>query len=81
MSRCEHNFVIGLCNDELGYILPPDDFLVHPTLPYFERIEDEIGENHYEETNSAGIRTAQILFAALEEVFAATMNTDGNTGT
>ena len=79
--NCGTLLIGGLCNDELGYILPPDDFLVHPTLPYFERIEDEIGENHYEETNSAGIRTAQILFAALEEVFAATMHTDGNAGT
>lgn len=68
---CGTLLIGGLCNDELGYIVPPRDFLVHPDLPYLEKIEDESGENHYEETNSPGIRTAQVLFAAMEEVFAA----------
>jgi hypothetical protein len=45
--------------------------LVHPDLPYLEKIEDESGENHYEETNSPGIRTAQVMFAAMEKIFAA----------
>lgn len=61
----------GLCNDELGYILPPDNYLISETLPYFDGITDASGENHYEETMSAGIRTAQTLLAAMEEVFAA----------
>jgi hypothetical protein len=68
---CGTLLIGGLCNDELGYILPPRDFLVHPDLPYLEKIEDESGENHYEETNSPGIRTAQVLFAAMEKIFAA----------
>ncbi len=68
---CGTLLIGGLCNDELGYILPPRDFMVHPDLPYLEKIEDESGENHYEETNSAGIRTAQVLFAAMETVFSA----------
>ena len=46
--------VIGLANDEIGYIVPPSDFLVHPQMPYFEKITDYKGENHYEETNSIG---------------------------
>ncbi len=67
---CGTLLIGGLCNDELGYILPPRDFMVNPDLPYLDKIVDESGENHYEETNSAGIRTAQVLFAAMEEVFA-----------
>ena len=67
---CGTLLIGGLCNDELGYILPPRDFLVHPDLPYLEKIEDESGENHYEETNSPGIRTAQVMFAAMEKIFA-----------
>ena len=67
---CGTLLIGGLCNDELGYILPPRDFMVNPDLPYLEKIVDESGENHYEETNSAGIRTAQVLFAAMEKVFA-----------
>lgn len=62
--------ILGLCGDETGYILPPEDYLVNPSLPYFEGIRDSSGENHYEETNSAGIRAAQCLAAAMEEVFA-----------
>ena len=68
--NCGTLLIAGLCNDELGYIVPTDSFLVHPTLPFFERIVDDTGENHYEETNSAGIRTGQILIAAMEDVFA-----------
>ena len=67
---CGTLLIGGLCNDELGYILPPRDYMVNPDLPYLDKIVDESGENHYEETNSAGIRTAQVLFAAMEKVFA-----------
>lgn len=63
--------ISGLCGDETGYILPPEDYLVNPDLPYFTGIRDSSGENHYEETNSAGIRAAQCLAAAMEDVFAA----------
>lgn len=63
--------IAGLCGDETGYILPPGDYLVNPDLPYFEGAEDDSGENHYEETNSAGIRAAQCLAEAMENVFRA----------
>jgi len=58
--------VIGLCNDELGYIVPPSDFLIHQDAPYIERITDGIGEDHYEETNSVGPACAQCIADALE---------------
>ena len=53
--------VIGLANDEIGYIVPPSDFLVNPDLPYFEKITDDTGENHYEETNSIGPACADVI--------------------
>lgn len=59
--------VCGLCNDEVGYILPPSDFLVNEKLPYVLRAEDGTGEDHYEETNSAGPMTAAAVADALEE--------------
>jgi len=68
---CGTLLICGLANDELGYILPPESYMVNPDLPYFDGITDESGENHYEETMSAGIRTAQSLFSAMETVFAA----------
>lgn len=60
--------VIGLCNDELGYIVPPSDFLINQDAPYIERITDGIGEDHYEETNSVGPACAQSIADALEAV-------------
>ena len=53
--------VIGLANDELGYIVPPSDFLVNPEMPYLEKITDDKGENHYEETNSIGPACAEAI--------------------
>ena len=58
--------VVGLCNDELGYIVPPSNFLVNEELPYIETITDATGENHYEETNSVGKETAAVISAALD---------------
>ena len=58
--------VVGLCNDELGYIVPPSDFLVNPGAPYIERIRDARGEDHYEETNSVGPACAKCIADAFE---------------
>lgn len=64
----EDFFVIGLCDDEVGYIVPPSDFLVHETDPYLSTVTDETGENHYEETNSVGPETAERLLSAVAEL-------------
>ena len=53
---------VNLANDELGYIVPPSDFIVHPTNPYFQRYEVN-GEDHYEETNSVGKQCAAKIAA------------------
>ena len=50
--------VINLANDEIGYIVPPSDYIVNPNNPYFERYEVN-GEDHYEETNSVGKQCAK----------------------
>ena len=46
--------MVGLANDEVGYIVPPSDFLLNEEAPYFEKTIDYKDENHYEETNSVG---------------------------
>lgn len=56
---------VNLANDELGYIVPPSDFIVHPTNPYFQRYEVN-GEDHYEETNSVGKQCAVKIAEAFE---------------
>ena len=58
--------ICGLANDEIGYIVPPNDFLLSEEAPYFDKIDDHKGENHYEETNSLGIRTAHRIAEAFE---------------
>ena len=58
--------ITGLANDELGYIVPPSDFLVNERLPYVNRITDAKGEDHYEETNSVGPACAGCVAEALE---------------
>ncbi len=68
MSRCEHNFVIGLCNDEIGYIIPENDFLLHEWLPYFNIPYDSFDRKHYEETNSVGPKTAGSLLEAMDNI-------------
>lgn len=70
MSRCKHNFVIGLCNDEIGYIIPENDFLLHEWLPYFNNTDDENGRRHYEDTNSLGPQAAGTILEAMENLIA-----------
>ncbi len=62
----ERLLIVGLCNDELGYIMPPSDFLLNDELPYIETVTDDMGENHYEETNSTGRETAARIAKAFE---------------
>ena len=74
MARCEHNFVLGLCNDELGYIIPENDFFLHEWLPYFNTTVDSNGRNHYEETNSLGPRAAGAILEAMDELISSVEN-------
>jgi hypothetical protein len=57
LMETEHGWILGLGNDELGYIIPAYDFEVHPNIPYLDEAEGD----HYEETNSLGPQTAGIL--------------------
>lgn len=63
--------VIGLCNDEIGYIVPPSDFLLNEEAPYLSKTMDYKGENHYEETNSVGPACADAIAGAFEKALAA----------
>ncbi len=53
--------IFGLANDEIGYVIPPNDFMVNPELPYIEQVRDRLDRRHYEETNSVGAETAVII--------------------
>lgn len=70
MGGAKHNFVVGLCNDELGYILPDNDFFLNDSMPYINAGKDRFGRNHYEETNSTGRDTARTLLETTEKLIA-----------
>ncbi len=53
--------IFGLANDELGYVLPPNDFMLNSDAPYLDKAIDKFGRRHYEETNSMGPDTAAII--------------------
>ena len=53
--------IVGLANDEIGYIVPRNDFLLNDEAPYFEPTRDRHGRRHYEETNSLGPNTADTI--------------------
>ena len=68
--QLETLLIVGLCNDELGYIIPPSNYLLNEELPYIENAPDATGEDHYEETNSVGIRAAACIAEAFERALA-----------
>ncbi len=68
MTDCRHKFVIGLCNDELGYILAENDFMLNETLPYINKATDDMDRDHYEETNSTGPETGRIILETTEKL-------------
>lgn len=68
MSDCKHKFVIGLANDELGYIVPENDYLLNEVTPYLNSQKDDMQRNHYEETNSVSKDAAKIILDEFEKI-------------
>lgn len=46
----DYSWIIGLGNDEIGYLIPAYDYKLHESSPYLS----EAPGDHYEETNSIG---------------------------
>ncbi len=63
--------IIGLANDELGYVLPPNDYILNEEAPYFENGRDIHGRRHYEETNSLGPETAPKIAETVAKIISA----------
>ncbi len=60
--------VFGLSNDELGYVLPPNDFVLNESAPYLDNGRDVHNRRHYEETNSMGPKMAETIAITLQEL-------------
>ncbi len=52
----DFNWIVGLGNDEVGYMIPSYDFVLHESGPWLMEAEGD----HYEETNSIGQQTVPI---------------------
>ena len=61
--------IFSLADDEIGYILPEKGFMTDEELPYLAEYVDETGEKHYEETNSAGPKTFEVIFDAFSSLY------------
>jgi hypothetical protein len=59
-----HPWVVGMGNDELGYIIPEYDFQIDDRLPWFDEAEGD----HYEETRSLSSKTAELVQAELQKL-------------
>jgi len=60
--------IFGLANDELGYFIPPNDFILDEKLPFLVKTYDHGGRRHYEETNSTGPKMAQVLAENFKQI-------------
>ena len=60
--------VFGLANDEIGYMVPPNDFLLDENMPYIDGGHDSTGRRHYEETNSLGPQVVPIIGKVFESM-------------
>ncbi len=56
--------LLGLALDEIGYLVPPFDFELHPTAPWVDEAEGD----HYEETNSIGPTAVPTLMAGWDRL-------------
>lgn len=57
----EYNWILGLGNDEVGYLVPSYDYKLDESSPYLSEPEGD----HYEETNSLGPETADRIVEAV----------------
>ncbi len=60
--------VFGVSNDMSGYVVPPNDFILHPTQPYLNGYKDKFDLNHYHETNSMGIGAQKAIADAFTDM-------------
>jgi len=57
----DHAWVLGLGNDEIGYLVPPYDYILDDRTPFLVEAEGD----HYEETNSIGPSAVPLLLEAV----------------
>jgi len=59
-----HKAVFGMANNFIGYIIPDNNYVLHPWLPYIASATDRFGHGHGDETSTLGPRAAGALTEA-----------------
>lgn len=68
IAKDDSLLVFGLANDEIGYIVTPERFLLDEKLPYIQAgVESGNYSRHYEETMSMGPDTAYYIADAFKK--------------
>jgi len=65
----ERQIVFGLCNNFIGYIIPDNDYHTDWLQSALAISTDRLGRVHYEETSSAGPRTAGVITETFQSIF------------
>ena len=68
IAQDKNLLVFGVTNDMTGYMVPPNDFILHPTQPYLSSCRDRFDRNHYHETNSLGFLTTRVVADTFADV-------------
>ena len=68
IAEDENLLVFGVSNDFRGYVVPPNDFILHKTEPYLSTGKDKFDRGHYHETNSLGYSAAKTLSNAFADI-------------
>jgi len=66
----QRQIVFGLCGNFIGYIIPDNDFHEDWLQSTLTISTDRLGRKHYEETVSAGPRTAGVITENFRSIFA-----------
>ncbi|MCQ2485992.1 MAG: hypothetical protein MJ168_11755 [Clostridia bacterium] len=64
----ENLLVFGVTNDFTGYVVEPNDFILHKTQPYLSNGRDRFDRSHYHETNSMGYSAANTISTTFADI-------------
>jgi hypothetical protein len=60
--------VFGVTNDMTGYVVAPNDYVLHKTQPYVSNGRDVFDRSHYHETNSLGYLAAETIANTVADI-------------
>lgn len=68
IAKDENLLVFGVSNDFTGYVVEPNDFILHKTQPYLSNGRDRFDRSHYHETNSMGASAANTISTTFADI-------------